>query len=279
MALFTLTEHRLHPQLTRLDISNAHASASLSLLGGQLLSFVPRSDGRERLFVSPTARWDGSKPVRGGIPVCWPWFGAHPEGGTLPAHGYVRTRPWHLLETSEHANHTRLLLAPLDTAGPGFAGTAELQLEVLVGTTLTLNLRTRNTGPAPLRLGTALHTYFKVSDVRQCLLHGLQGTYTDKNLDWAMGTTPAPYRFTAATDRIHLHAAEVLGIEDGAERTTIRSAGHDSIVVWNPWEGCSRQFTDLGEDAWPRMLCVETAVTQGFSVEPGESHSLSQIIG
>jgi len=275
----TITTHRIGAALDCLDIENRHASARIALLGAQVLSFTPRSDGRDRLFVSRSACLDGSKPVRGGIPVCWPWFGAHPSGSPLPAHGYVRTRQWRLLDSGDHDNHTRLVLEPVDANGAGFAGTATLRLEILVGETLSLQLTTRNSGTQDFAFGAALHTYFSVADVRRSTLQGLQGSYTDKNLDWARGTTAQPYRFAAATDRIHLHAAPLLRIEqDSGTVTTLHCAGHDSIVVWNPWAGCSRQFSDLGEDDWPRMLCVETALTQGCVLGGGQSHTLELVI-
>jgi glucose-6-phosphate 1-epimerase len=278
MFLSTLTERQLSPQLTCLDIENAHATATVSLLGGQVLSFKPKHDSRERLFVSENARMDGSKPVRGGIPVCWPWFGAHRGNAAHPAHGFVRTRNWRLVGNEDFHTHTRLVLEATDTVHPGFEGTASLRLEVLVGRELTLNLLTRNTGKAPCRLTMALHTYFSVSDVRECILEGLRGSYSDKTLNWAMLETPAPYRFTAETDRIHLQAAPQLRIVEPQCATTIRSAGHDSIVVWNPWSTGVGAFADMSSDGWLRMLCVETASTQGLQLESGQTHTLTQII-
>lgn len=277
MTIPSLSERRLTSALTCLDIENAFAKASIALLGGQVLSFVPRADGRERLFLSPAARLDGSKSIRGGVPVCWPWFGAHREAG-YPAHGFVRTRPWRLMEASEEKSHTRLVLAPTDTSGEGFAGSADLVLEVLVGKQLTLNLQTRNTGKAAFNLSAALHTYFAVQDVQQCQLDGLAGTYSDKTRAWALLETPKPYRFSEETDRIHLHAAPELSIVEPDAVTRIASSGHDSIVVWNPWTENSRQLPDMGDAVYRRMLCVETALTQGLQLQAGMSHTLTQVI-
>ncbi len=278
MFISTITERQLSPQLTCLDIENAHATASVSLLGGQVLSFKPKHEPRERLFISDAARWDGSKPIRGGVPVCWPWFGAHRENATYPAHGFVRTRNWTLVTHEDLADCTRLVLEPSDTTHPGFSGTAALTLEVLIGTELVINLHTRNTGTAPCRLTLALHTYFSVSDVRDCTLNGLAGTYSDKTRDWATLQTPAPYRFTEETDRIHLHAAPQLDIVEPHCATRVRSAGHDSIVVWNPWATGVGAFADMSSEGWMRMLCVETASTQGLELAPEQTHTLTQII-
>jgi glucose-6-phosphate 1-epimerase len=278
MFLSTITERRLSPQLTCLEIENAHATASISLLGAQVLSFKPKHDGRERLFVSDKALMDGSKPVRGGIPVCWPWFGAHKTNSAYPAHGFVRTRQWRLLHNEDRDEHTRIVLEAPDTTHPGFEGSATVAVEVLVGRELAVTIHSRNAGNAPCKLTMALHTYFSVSDVRACELQGLSGTYSDKTQDWAMLQTPAPYRFSAETDRIHLHAAPELRIVDAQGTTIIRSAGHDSIVVWNPWSTGVGAFADMSSEGWQRMLCVETASTQGLELAPGAEHALTQTV-
>ncbi len=279
MFLSTITERRLSPQLTCLEIENAHATASISLLGAQVLAFKPKHDGRERLFISDKAIMDGSKPVRGGIPVCWPWFGAHKGNTAYPAHGFVRTWQWRLLHNEDYAEHTRIILEAPDTAHPGFEGTATVTVEVLVGRELTVTIHSRNIGTTPCKLTMALHTYFSVSDVKDCQLDGLSGTYSDKTQDWALLQTPAPYRFTAETDRIHLHAAPELRIVEAQCTTTIRSTGHDSVVVWNPWSTGVGAFADMSSGGWQRMLCVETASTQGLELAPGAVHSLAQSIG
>lgn len=278
MFLSTITERRLSPQLTCLEIENAHATATLSLLGAQVLSFKPRHDGRERLFISDKAVMDGSKPVRGGIPVCWPWFGAHKGNTAYPAHGFVRTRQWRLIANEDCDDYTRLLLEASDTTHPGFDGSATVTVEVLVGRELTVSIHTRNTGQSACRVTLALHTYFSVADVRTCQLEGLEGSYSDKTQHWALLPTPSPYRFMAETDRIHLHAAPILRIVEPSRVTHIRSGGHDSIVVWNPWSTGVNAFADMSKDGWTRMLCVETASTQGLDLAPGGMHTLTQTI-
>ncbi|HEY0963154.1 MAG TPA: D-hexose-6-phosphate mutarotase [Pseudomonadales bacterium] len=278
MFLSTITERQLSPTLTVLDIENAHATATISLLGAQVLSFKPKHDGRERLFVSDKAIMDGSKPVRGGIPVCWPWFGAHGTNPEFPAHGFVRSRTWKLVGHEDDDTCTRIVLEAPDTSHPGFTGRASLKLEVELCRELTLKLHTRNTGKEPLKLSMALHTYFSVDDVRECRLDGLHGTYSDKTRNWAMLETPEPYVFSEETDRVHLHAARELRIVEPRHTIKIGSEGHDSIVVWNPWSTGVGKFADMSSDGWERMLCVETASTQGLELSPGEAHQLQQTI-
>src|SRR5690606_31387171 len=118
-----------------------------------------------------------------------------------------------------------------------------------------------------------------VRDIAGVELLGLRGEYSDKALNWARGETPVPYRFGAETDRIHLVPVPEAVIADGEARTAVRSRGHDSLVVWNPWEARAAALRDMEPDGWRRMLCVETALTQGLVLAPGEAHVLEQVIG
>jgi len=259
-------------------IENEAASARLSLFGGQVLSFQPKKDGRERLYVSRAALFDGSKPIRGGIPICWPWFAAHPADPSCPFHGYVRNRLWTLIEETAGPDATTILLKPTDTCSPCFSGIAGLLLQIRVADTLSLELITRNTGDTDVTLTCAMHTYFAVSDIRQTRLEGLKGQYADKVQDFDLFETPSTYDFTAETDRIHLMPCPEVKITEPGAATLVKSAGHDSIVVWNPWTACHDNFPDMEPEDYSRMLCVETAVTSGLVIEPGKSHTLRQEI-
>ena len=271
----TITKGRLSDLVETLEIDNAHATVSISLWGAQILSFKPKHDGRERLFKSNKIVLDGSKSLRAGVPVCWPWF-AQREG--YQKHGYVRIRNWQVLSATDNADYTEIVLSPLDMVGKGFEGTAELSLTVRVGKSLSITLTTTNSGADAFEFNTALHTYFLVDDINKVELKGLSGTYSDKTQNWAMLETPEPYRFTEETDRIHLNPVKHVSIIESSAEIGVESAGHDSVVVWNPWAENSATMRDMGPDAYLRMLCVETAVTQGKTLQPDESHSLTQII-
>lgn len=269
----------MNSKVTVLQIDNALASARISLFGGQVLSFCPRHDKRERLFLSNKALLDGSKSIRGGIPICWPWFGAYkgPQTG-LPSHGYARTRRWDVVDINDTADGTEVLLELEDTNGPGFTGTAQVQALITVGRILTVAVFTTNQGSESFALGAALHTYFAIDDIEQTKLQGLSGKYSDKTQNWAMLDTPAPYAFTAETDRIHLTTALNVDIVSRDAVISVVSSGHDSLVVWNPWADGSKAFTDLLADDYLRFVCVETALTQGYQLAPGERHCLQQTI-
>ena len=271
----SITKGRLSDLVETLEIDNAHATVSISLWGAQILRFKPKHDDRERLFMSQKIVLDGSKSLRAGVTVCWPWF-AQREG--FQKHGYVRIRNWQVLSTAENNDYTEIVLSPLEMAGRGFEGIAELILTVRVGKSLSITLTTTNTGKNNFEFNTALHTYFLVDDINQVELKGLSGTYSDKTQNWAMLETPEPYRFTEETDRIHLNPVKQVTIVEVSNETYVESAGHDSVVVWNPWAENSATMRDMGPGAYLRMLCVETAVTQGKTLQPDESHSLTQII-
>lgn len=259
-----------------LEIENQYAKATMSLWGAHTLSFIPKRDGRERLFLSEKALFDGSKSIRGGVPVCWPWFGSRQDG--YQAHGYVRTQLWHVLSASDEANYTEIILAPQTSAGDGFEGTAELILTLQVGEKMRISLSTRNTGKSAFSYNAALHTYFSVDDISQTELTGLSGIYSDKPLDWAEFETPSPYLFTGETDRVHLNPVERVNIKQPNYSTLVESYGHDSLVVWNPWSEIATSMVDMDNDGYQKMLCVETAVTQGITIEPSETHTFTQVI-
>lgn len=268
-------------QVTLFTIDNAHATATISLYGAQVLSFIPKHDRRERLFLSKKALLDGSKSIRGGIPVCWPWFGAWKgasHGTAMPAHGYARNRPWRLVSMIEAAAATVVTLKLDDCTGPGFPHPAGVEVVIAIGRKLSVALTTTNSGSTAFPLSAALHSYFAVSNIEILSLSGLKGIYSDKTRDWAMLDTPSIYRFTEETDRIHLHAAAQVDIHDTDCTVAVQSLGHDSIVVWNPWADGSKAFADLDAADYRRFVCVETALTQGFMLAPGTTHSLQQTI-
>ncbi|GAB5378906.1 MAG: D-hexose-6-phosphate mutarotase [Aliiglaciecola sp.] len=263
-----------------LHIDTPHSTAEVSLFGGHVLSFVPKTDLRDRLWVSENAIFDNQSAIRGGIPVCWPWFSdAHNQDrNDLPSHGFVRTQNWRIVGTLEHSEATQVTLVPHSNNGPGWNHETSLTLTLLVGKTLKISLQTKNNDTKSVNLNCALHTYFNVKDILAVELRGLRGNYKDKTQNWHEFDTPIPYTFSQETDRVHLFAAEQVDILDGAETTKVLSSGHDSIVVWNPWAENSEKMKDMESRGYSTMLCVETALTQTFSLPPGATHCLTQEI-
>lgn len=273
-----------HDRLGSLDtitVKNNVAVAQISLFGGHILSYAPLSDNRPRLWLSDNAILDGKTPIRGGIPICWPWFSnlhGQPEQ-TLPSHGYVRNQLWTLTDSYAVESGTRLELHPTTCSGDGFKGTASLKLVVTVGHRLQIDLVTQNICDEPFSYTCALHSYFTVEDIGNTRLIGLSGLYGDKTREWQLTQTPEPYTLFEETDRVHQNASPRVTIKTPSHQTQVDSSGHDSIVVWNPWQENATRLADMNNNGYQTMVCVESAITNGKKLLPGEVHTLSQNIG
>ncbi len=265
-----------------IDIETPYSHFKMTLFGAHITQFINKADGKDRLFVSKNARLDGSKSIRGGIPICWPWFGDHTDPD-MPAHGYVRTLQWTLTKhTINTDSSVTLWLSPESskelTTAKGYNPELAVELVITVGEQLVVELITTNNGTKAQVYTAALHSYFAVNDIKQTELMGLYGEYKDKCQGFTLHDTPMPYTFSAETDRVHLCTTEKIMIEESDADTFVYSSGHDSIVVWNPWQEKSESMADMEDTSYQHMVCVETAVTQGHTLAPGESHHLTQII-
>jgi glucose-6-phosphate 1-epimerase len=272
--------------LTVAEIANAAGTARIALHGAHVLAFQPRG-ARPLLWLSGKSWFAADKPIRGGIPLCWPWFGAHPADPALPAHGFARISPWQVLETQALSDSlTRLRLGLSDTAASrrqwdhAFAAS----LEVTVGAELTVALTMRNPGAAPYTITAALHTYFAVSDVTQVRVLGFDRCPSIDTVGGARtpGVQTGPVTVHAETDIIFSACPDEAQIEDPAwnRRIRIRKAGSLSAVVWNPWIAKAKRMPDFGDDEYPGMICVETTNAPGDArtVPPGGEHRLQAIL-
>ena len=270
--------------LPMIEVDNAHATARVSLYGGQVLAYRPHGAAADLLFVSEQAHYQPGKAVRGGVPVCWPWFGPDPQALGRPAHGFARTRRWDLRQTMVlPGGETRLVLGLNDMAETRalWPHAFDLSLAITVGRTLRLALTTRNTDTTPLTITQALHSYFAVGDIAQTRVQGLDGcAYTDK----AAGARSAVKRQTgdvtvaAEVDRIYSGVPPSLTLMDGALARTLRitSEGSHTAVVWNPWAAIAAGMADLQDDEYRRFVCVETANAgaEVITLAPGSTHTL-----
>ncbi|UAA40424.1 D-hexose-6-phosphate mutarotase [Paraneptunicella aestuarii] len=265
-----------------LCIDNQHASMKLSLFGAQVFSFVPKHDGRERLWLSPLTHLDGSETIRGGTPLCWPWFANQfPQGSSvLPAHGFVRNQYWQMISCEEDTNGTHLVLECPNTSAQGFPYSAKLTVEITVSSELEIKLITENIGDEAFNITAALHTYFAVDDLSSYFIYGVTGEYLDKTRAMNRFTTPSNYQLSEETDRIHYSDSRAIALcnHDGSQKTEITQEGHDSIVIWNPWQEEARKVSNIPDADYVKFVCIEAAVTQELSIVPGEQHQLIQRI-
>ena len=259
------------------DIQTPQASARVALQGAHLLAWQP-AGAAPVIWLSQAAVFAPGQPVRGGVPVCWPWFGAR-EG--LPMHGFARTRMWQVRAAStDAAGQVVLRLGLQDDADTRALWNHAFDVELLltVGATLNLSLVSRNTGDQPFTLTDALHTYFYVADIHQTAVQGLDGCdYLDKVQNFARGRQAGAVEFTGETDRIYIDTTADCVIGDRAAQRSIRISknGSSSTVVWNPWR--DKVFADMATGEFQHMLCVETcnAGPDQVTLAPGESHALS----
>lgn len=253
--------------LPTLLVDTERARCEISLRGAQVLSFIPRSDGRDILWCAQGPRSE-DQALHGGIPVCWPWFAKQDRPPDALQHGFARTMLWqlvHATETPDGRAHVCLHLRAPSGSWPqseGWPGTCHADLELIIGQTLTLTLRTVNGSAQPLTLTQALHSYFRVGDVRQVTLEGLDGLrYRDNLRGMSEWTQSEPWTFSEACDRIYLQSGPSQRIIDPVLQrcVTICSAHSHATVVWNPGAQGIQRLTDVPPCDWHQYLCVETA--------------------
>ena len=261
-----------------IDITGPNASARIAIQGGQVLEWQPIGQ-QPVLWVSKAAVYQVGKGVRGGVPVCWPWFGAGEAG--KPAHGFVRTRMWEVRATGQNDQGVFVKLGIADDADTHaiWDHAFDLELIVVAGKTLTMELVTHNTGSTPFTITDALHTYFCTGDIHKTQVSGLDNTaYLDKVLGFEQHIQQGAVGFTGETDRVYLNTKAECIIEDNAYQRKIHidKSGSDSTVVWNPWADKEKGFADMASGEYQAMLCVETcnAATDTITVAPAQSHHL-----
>ncbi len=264
-----------------IEITNQHASARISLQGAHLLSWIPEGEA-DVLWLSEDAVCAAGKSIRGGIPICWPWFGAHASNTSYPAHGFARTIIWHVNATQALANGNTIInlsITPQTETESMWPADTELNLCISIGKKLEMELTTRNNGTQAVVIGQAFHTYFKVGDISEVLLHGLDDTdYLDKPDNFKRKVQHGHITIENEVDRIYLDTASDCVIEDNSLKRNIiiRKCGSHSTVVWNPWKKIADKMGDLGKDGYKKMLCVESsnAAEDVVTIEPGKSHQL-----
>ena len=257
--------------VTLLQLDSAACTATLSLLGGQLLSFQPRGQ-QPWLYISPQALFQPGRAIRGGVPVCWPWFGPHPADSTAPAHGIARQQAWQLLDVQRDGDAFHVKLQ-----GPGWEGLSVV-MDYTLSTDVSMCLHTRNDGPAAQTFSAALHSYIAVSDSRTIRLHGVEGQVCEDKVNNRYSRLPAEaLSLSGEFDAIVYSTADVVVADPGwRRRLRVSRSGSASVVLWNPWQDKAARLTDLPDDGWRDFVCVEAARAGEDSCQlaAGDSHQL-----
>ncbi|SFE55928.1 D-hexose-6-phosphate mutarotase [Nitrosomonas sp. Nm166] len=269
--------------LPMIQVNSSKAKALISLHAGQVLSFKPANEPEDIMFLSEKAYYQNGKAIKGGAPICWPWFGPDPEGKGRPGHGFVRNRLWNVITTEATANSDiKVILGLVDTSETQATWPYSFSLvqEILISDTLNLSLITRNTGNKNFSITQAFHTYFKIGNIAQVKVLGLEGcNYIDKVENSTQKQQMDAVTINSEVDRIYLDVSKPLTIDDSAlnRRIQITSQGSKTAVVWNPWEKISREMADLEDTDYQRLLCVETtnAANNVIEVAPGSECRLT----
>ena len=275
----------MRENIMMIDVENEFASALITTHGGCVLSFTPKN-GQDLLWVSPTALYNGQKPVRGGVPVCWPWFGANTQYASAPAHGFVRNAVWHLDHVAKLDSGVTEIVLTFDSNAETLAiwpHSFHLALKIEVGKKLTMSLITTNLNDYDIQITEAFHTYFNVADARNLVIRGLEGsTHLDK-----LSNAPAERQMETLTlkppmDSVYLNQTGDIAIEDAGNqrRIMIEKLHADSAVVWNPGPETVKGFADLPDDLWPEFVCVEAGniFDNAVVIASGDKHTMSMML-
>jgi len=247
-----------------IHIDNGQAKALISVYSGQVLSFQPAAEPTDLMFLSEKAYYAAGKAIKGGVPICWPWFGPDPESLGRPSHGFVRNRLWNVVNTSTTTDGaTQVILGLKDTEETRaiWPQAFELAIAITVSHSLRVELITRNLGDKSFPLTQAFHTYFQVGDINRVQVLGLENTQYQDKVDGGIEKTQiGAVTIAGEVDRIYLNVTKELVIDDASlnRRIRIKSAGSKSAVVWNPWAKISASMADLDDSDYQRLICVET---------------------
>jgi glucose-6-phosphate 1-epimerase len=273
--------------LTKVAVTTPAAEADVYLHGAHVTHYQPRG-GRPVLFVSRESRFEPGKPIRGGVPICFPWFGPKAGDPNAPMHGFARTREWSIVRAERIDEQTAVIALELrsdDQTRRLWPHDFVALYTVTVGPTLEIALEVTNTdaGGEAITFQEALHTYFSVANARQVSISGLENTrYFDKVVEADNTQGAQPIRFTGETDRVYQDTAATCVIDDPVWRRRLinEKAGSRTTVVWNPWTEKAKQLPDFGDDEWTTMACVETANAGSTPVilEPSQSHTIRALV-
>jgi glucose-6-phosphate 1-epimerase len=266
-----------HDDLVRANITTSAAKATVYLQGAHIAAWQP-VDSQPVLFLSRKSEFVVGRPIRGGVPISFPWFANRHDGKTGPAHGFARIQDWTLAfaAISGEELHLTFTLAPTQLSRDLGFDHFRVAFQLTIGRSLTMQLTVANDADTPLVFEEALHTYFAVTDVREIAVAGLEPTaFIDKTDNMAVKPAAnAPLTFASATDRVYSNTTATCVIHDKLRKRdiTIAKMNSNTTVVFNPWKA----LADMSDDQWHEMLCVETvnAAANTVTLVPGKTHTM-----
>ena len=269
-----------------LTLTAPHGEGTVLSYGAHAMSWAP--EGHEPvLWVSSRAATETGRAIRGGVPVCFPWFGPGRTGEMTPAHGFARITEWHLDDQGQDDAgnaFASFTLTPQDVSEQlreSFPHEFSATLRMSVGSALRLELSVTNTGEETFEIEEALHTYLSVGDATRVRVRGLDGVPFHDKVTKEQRTQVGDLTVEGETDAVFAHRGEVRVLDPDLGRTLVVSKeGSESTRVWHPREDNAGGMSDFADDEWQQMLCVEAGNVMGSPVRlaAGESHVLAQVI-
>ncbi|EJN6826957.1 D-hexose-6-phosphate mutarotase [Vibrio cidicii] len=269
-------------QVKIVRVMHEKASAGIALHGGHVVSFAPQGQ-KDLIWMSDKANFDGKAALRGGIPVCWPWFGRI----ATPAHGFARSTEWQLLEHRENESGVivELGLFASEETHQIWPYLFDARLIVEVGDQLNVTLKVSNIDDKAWTFSGALHTYLNIGDIGQTETSGMGAEYIDSLLQGQVCQGEKVLKLSDTIDRVYTQPEAKILVKDPLfERTLcVENQGHNSAVLWNPWAEGAKGMADMSDNGYQTMLCVEStlhaaSIDQGKTLQPGETHQLSTTI-
>ena len=261
----------LVPGYPVLTIKHPKCSARVALHGAHVMSWCP-AGAEEVIYLSPDAVYREGKAIRGGIPLCWPWFNAHPSDPDLPSHGLVRNQFWELESTDVTDDG---VVAKLRRDSADWSAVATISM----GSSLEVALESTNLGDQEMMISGALHSYFSVGDVREITIKGLEDAdYLDTVGKDTNRRQTGVIRIDREVDWHYVSSGSVR-LEDPVKKRTIlvEKEGSPSTVVWNPWIEKAAALGDLPNEDYLAFACIEAAITndRAVAIGKGETHRFS----
>jgi len=274
-----LTQKKTTTGFKYIEIQNNSATAKVALQGGHIFHFQ-QQEKKPLLWLSRKSHFETGKAIRGGIPLCWPWFGKHPTDAAMPQHGFARTAVFECMDSNEPDEKTTEIVLKLESSAKTLIHWPyqfKLLLHITIDTELTVELTTINCDTQSFVISSALHSYFAVSDIKQVSVQGLdKAEYWDK-LTGETKNQQGSLCFNKEVDRIYQNTTDPIQLLDRERRIQIVSEGSKSAVLWNPWKEKSIKMADMPDDGYRSMICIETAnaLNDSRRLVPGEEHTLN----
>lgn len=273
--------------LVSVRISTNNAIAEISLHGAQLLSYTPKGQ-QDIIWMSEKSLFEEGKAIRGGIPLCFPWFGPHPVDKAKPQHGFARLQNWEVKEVKETSDEDIVVAMTLQPSEKSlalwpyhFSATAEF----IIGDNLEVKLTVTNTGKETFEYSDALHTYFNISSIDTIAIEGLQdATYFDGFGTELKTQNPHLLYFNTETNRRYVNTTSRCVIHDKGfhRKISVAKTGSKVTVVWNPGEETTKTIGDMLPNGYETFVCVEPANAYAgidmITLAPGQTHTLSTTI-